>query len=248
MVVDSWQGPPAWADKCYAGIREHMQRQAAVTEGTREDVTLYCPSRNLEPRQLLSAHLDAQLPGIGVPVVRPAGYKEGQPIPDHALPRFQGNPADNFNVMSLVPDYLCGYWTQEHQSPRWEGDTKGDIQTQENRLRKVITGYAARTTQVIMTYEFQAPHGLNHGLAHLYDEVTECLVPPMLEDASALLGDFVALYQQREVHKRRQAHLEQQARMTQSEADIEANILRAQMAGLRQGAERAHQEKERLQE
>ncbi len=88
-----------------------------VTEGTREELTLYCPSRNLEPRQLLRAHLDAHFPGIQVPVVRPASYEEGQPIPDHALPRFQGNPVDNFNVMSPVSDYLHGYWTQEHQSP-----------------------------------------------------------------------------------------------------------------------------------
>ncbi len=87
------------------------------------------------------------------------------------------------------------------------------------------------------TYEYQAPHGLNHGLFHLYDEVTEYLAPPMVEEASALLGDFVALYQEREVHKKRLARLEQRARMTQSETDIETNILRAQMAGLWQGAE-----------
>ncbi len=63
-----------------------------------------------------------------------------------------------------------------------------------------------------------------------------------------MLGDFVPQYQEREVDKKRLAHLEQQARMTQSEADIEANILQAQMAGLRQGAEHAHQEKEPLEE
>ncbi len=169
--------------------------------------------------------------------------ENGRSIPDHALPRFQGNPVDNFNVNSPVPENLRGYWTKEHQSPRWEGDTNGDIWTQENRLWKVITGYAARATRFMTTYEYQAPHGLNHGLSHFYDEVTEYLVPPMVEDASALLGDFVTLYQEREVHKKKLAHLEQQTRMTQSETDIETNILRAQMAGLWQGAECAHQER-----
>ncbi len=74
------------------------------------------------------------------------------------------------------------------------------------------------------------------------------MVPPMVESASALLGDFVTLYQEREFHRKRLAQLEQQALQTHSETDIETNVLRAQMLGLRQGVERAHQVKERLEE
>ncbi len=98
------------------------------------------------------------------------------------------------------------------------------------------------------TYEYQAPHGLNHGLSSLYDEVTKYLVPPIVEEASALLEDFVTLYQERQVHRKRLAHLQLQALKMQSETDIETNTLRAQMAGLHQGVERSHQEKERLEE
>ncbi len=88
-------------------------------------------------------------------------------------------------------------------------NTDGDIQPQEGRLQRVTVGYAAKTTRAITTYEYQAPHGLNYGLAHLHDKVMEYLVPPMLEDASALLGDFVALYQGREVQERQLAYMEQ---------------------------------------
>ncbi len=63
-----------------------MQRQAVATEGAREEVTLYCPPQNLEPRQQLRAHLNSSLPGVQVSVARPAGCESGQPVPDHALP------------------------------------------------------------------------------------------------------------------------------------------------------------------
>ncbi len=108
-------------------------------------MTLYWPSQDLEPRQHLRAHLDARLPGIQVPIVCPAGYKEGQSIPDHALPRFQGNPTDNFKVLSPVPYFLHGHWIQGHQSHRWEGNTDGDIRLQETHLQEVILGYAAKS-------------------------------------------------------------------------------------------------------
>ncbi len=225
-----------------------MRQQAAAAKWTREEVTLYCPPWNLELRQQLRALLDPNLPGVQVPVMRPSSYEEGQGIPDHALPRFQGNPEDNFQVLSQVPEYLCGYWTKAHQSPRWEGDGKDDIRTQENRLQKVIKGYAARATRFMTTYEYRAPGGLNHGLSALHNEVEEYMVPPMVESASALLGHFVTLYQEREFHRKRLTQLEQQALQTQSETDIETNILRAQMLGLRQGVESAHQAKERLEE
>ncbi len=140
--------PPVWVDKGFVGIKEHMKQQAAAAEGMREEVTLSCPPRNLEPRQQLQALLDASLPRIQVPVVHPTGYEDGQPIPDHALPRFQGNPEDNFNILAPVPEYLHGYRTKAHQSPRWTGDGQGDIRTQENCLQKVITEYAARATSL----------------------------------------------------------------------------------------------------
>ncbi len=66
---EKWQAtdsrdPPAWVDKGFAGIKEHMKQQAAAAEGTREEeVTLYCPRRNLPPQQQMRALLDPQLPG-----------------------------------------------------------------------------------------------------------------------------------------------------------------------------------------
>ncbi len=82
----------------------------------------------------------------------------------------------------------------------------------------------------------------------LHGEINKYMVPPMVEHASALLGDFVILYQEPEFHQRRLAQLEQQALETQDATDAEINVLLAQMLGLRQGMERAHQDKERLQE
>ncbi len=60
---ERWQAthgrdPPAWADKGFAGIKEHMKQQAAAAEGTREtEVTLYCPPWNL------TSTADARPPG-----------------------------------------------------------------------------------------------------------------------------------------------------------------------------------------
>ncbi len=164
-------------------------------------------------------------------------YDEDQAIPDHALPRFQGNPKSNFQVMSPVPEYLRGYWTKEHQSPRWEGDGKGDIRTQEGRLKEIIQGYTALAARCVTTYEYKAPNSLNHGLSLLHDEVEKYVVPPMLKYASALLGDFMVLYQEREFHRRRLAQLEQQALETQDHTDAQTNILRAQLVGARQEVE-----------
>ncbi len=66
-------------------------------------------------------------------------------------------------------------------------------------------------TCCMTTYEYRAPGGLNHGLSMLHNEIDKYMVPPMVEHASALLGDFVILYQEREFHCRRLAQLEQQA-------------------------------------
>ncbi len=251
---ERWQAthgrdPPAWADKGFAGIKEHMRQQAAAAKETsEEEVTVYCPPRNLTPRQQMRALLDPQLPGTRVPAERPVSYEDDQAIPDHALPRFQGNPNDNYQVMSPVPENLRGYWTKAHQSARWEGDGKGDIRIQEGRLQKVIKGYAALATRCMTTYEYKAPGGLNHGLSALHDEIDKYMVPPMVEHASALLVDFVTLYQEREFHRKRLVQLEQQALEAQSASDVETNILRARILGLNQGIERAHQTTEWLEE
>ncbi len=183
-----------------------------------------------------------------VPADQSGKYDDDQAIPDHTLPRFQGNPKSNFQVMSPVPEYLRGYWMKEHQSPRWEGDGKGDIRTQEGRLKEIIHGYAAAAARSVTTYEYKAPNGLNHGLSLLYKEVEQYLVPPMLKYASALLGDFIVLYQEREFHRRRLAQLDQQAMEAKNQTDAETNILRAQLAGARKEIEWGHQLRERLED
>ncbi len=59
---------PAWADKGFAGIKEHIKQQAAAAErSSGEEVTIYCLPQNLEPRRQLQALLDPQLPGAQVP-------------------------------------------------------------------------------------------------------------------------------------------------------------------------------------
>ncbi len=88
MLMELWQlthgrDPPAWADRGFTGIREDIKRRVAEAEGIREELTLYCPSWDLEPCQRPRAHLDPLLPGIKVPVVHPANYAEGHPIPPH---------------------------------------------------------------------------------------------------------------------------------------------------------------------
>ncbi len=54
-LQERWQAihgrdPPAWADKGFAGIKEHMKQQAEAAEGASADtVTVYCPPPNLTP-------------------------------------------------------------------------------------------------------------------------------------------------------------------------------------------------------
>ncbi len=98
------------------------------------------------------------------------------------------------------------------------------------------------------TYEFKAPICLNHGLSLLYDEVEEYLVPPMVDHASALLGDFMTLYQECEVNRRRLAQLDQQAMEAKNRRDAETTILRAQLAGARKEIEWGFQQWERLED
>ena len=170
-----------------------MARRAAATQGKKEEITLYCPPRNWDRKHRIRAHLDARFPGTRVQIVRPANYPEGQPVPVHALPRFQGNPLDNFNVCGPIPEWLRGYWTTANQSPSWRGESTNDIFRQEIRLRNIIMGYAARAVWHMTTYEYRAPCRLNHGLAIPHEEMSHYPVPPMLEDAAGLLGDFTAM-------------------------------------------------------
>ncbi len=251
---DKWQAthdmdPPAWADRGFARIKAHMKQQAEAARGADLDtLTVYRSPPEWAPHQQIRASLDPHLPGEQVPVGQSVKYDDGQAIPDHTLPRFRGNPKSNFQVMTPVLEHLRGYWTQEHQSPRWKGDGKGDIRTQEGRLKEIIHGYAYAVSQRVTTYEFKAPDGLNHGLSLLYDEVEKYLVPPMVDHASALLGDFMTLYQEREVNRRRLAQLDQQALEAKDQRDAETTILRAQLAGARKEIEWGHQLRERLED
>ncbi len=79
-------------------------------------------------------------------------------------------------------------------------------------------GYAARAVRHMTTYEYRMPCGLNHGLAILHEEMSHCLVPPMLEDAAELLGDFTAMTEalsacrvQIRAHENKSAHSQQEA-------------------------------------
>ncbi len=231
---------PAWAEVGFAGIKADMARCAAATAGKKEEMTLYCPPRNWDPRHRMRAHLDVRFPGTRVQIVRPADYPEGQPVPVHALPRFQGNPLDNFNVCGPVPEWLRGYWTTASRSPGWQGESTNDIFRQETRLRNIIMGYAARTVRHVTTYEYCAPRGLNHGLAVLHEEMSHYLVPPMLEDAAALLGDFIAMreaisaYQvQVRAHENQSAHSRQEARNAAFIRDEEEVRLRRELTEAR---------------
>ncbi len=226
-----------------------MKRQAEAAKDADEDtVTVYNSPPDWAPRQWIRAFLDPHLPGVQVPVSHLGKCDGDQTIPDHILPRFWGNPKNNFQVMTSVPEYLRGYWTKEHQTQQWKGDGEGDIRTQEGRLKAIIQGYTYAASQRMTTYEFKAPDCLNHGLSPLNDEVEEYLVPPMVDHASALLGDFVALYEEREVNRRRIAQLNQQATEAKNHRDAETNILRAQLAGARKEVEWGFQQQERLED
>ncbi len=167
----------------------------------------------------MRAHLDARFPGTRVTVVRPVDYPEGHPVPVHALPRFQGNPLDNYNVCVPIPEWLRGFWTAANQSPSFRSESTNDIFHQETRLRNIIMGYAARAVRHMTTYEYRAPHGLNHGLVILHEEMSRYLVPPMLEDAAELWGYFTAMTEalsacrvQFRAHENQAAHVQQEAR------------------------------------
>ena len=230
----TWNTRPAWAEVGFAGIKADMARRAAETQGKREEITLYCPSRNWDPKHRMRAHLDARFPGTLVQIVRPADYPEGQPVPVHALPQFHWNPLDNFNVCGPMPEWLRGYWTTANQSPSWRGESTNHIFRQETRLRNIIMGYAAHAVRHMTTYEYRAPGRLNHGLAILHEEMSHYLVPPMLEDAAGLLGDFTAITEalsacqvQICAHENQSAHSRQEARnAAYLQAEEEAHLKR----------------------
>ncbi len=60
---------PAWVEVGFAGIKADITRRAAATQGTKEEITLYCPPRNWDPKHRMRAHLDARFPGTRVTVV-----------------------------------------------------------------------------------------------------------------------------------------------------------------------------------
>ncbi len=73
-------------------------------------------------------------------------------------------------------------------------------------------------------------------------------MPPMVDHASAFLGDFMAPYQEREVNRRRLTQLDQQVMETKNCRDAETDILRAQLAGARKEIEWGFQHRERLED
>ncbi len=95
-------------------------------------------------------------------------------------------------------------------------------------------GYAAHAVRHMTTYEYRAPRGLNHGLAILHEEMSHYLVPPMLEDAVELLGDFTAMTEalsacqvQIRAHENQSAHSRQEARnAAYLKAEEEAHLKR----------------------
>ena len=92
-----------------------MKQQAEAAKSTDGDtVTIYNSPPDWAPRQRTRAFLDPHLPGVQVPVSQSGRCDGDQPIPDHTLPRFRGNPKSNFHVMTPVPEYLREYWTKEH--------------------------------------------------------------------------------------------------------------------------------------
>ncbi len=68
----------------------------------------------------------------------------------------------------------------------------------------------------------------------------EYLVPSMLENASALLGDFGALYQEWAGTQEAAWLYGAAAQISRGTAEIKANILQTEVAGLNQGIKQAH--------
>ena len=77
---DKWQAthgmdPPAWADKGFAGIKEHMKQQAeAAGDVGRDIVTIYRSPPDWAPQQQIRAFLDPHLPGVQVPADQSGKY------------------------------------------------------------------------------------------------------------------------------------------------------------------------------
>ncbi len=102
-------------------------------------------------------------------------------------------------------------------------------------------GYTAREVRHMTTYEYRAPCGLNHGLAILHKEMSNCLVPPMLEDAAQLLGDFMAMTEalsasrvQIRAPENQAAHMRQEARNLAYHREEEETQLRQDLAETRE--------------
>ncbi len=79
-------------------------------------------------------------------------------------------------------------------------------------------GYAARAVRHMTTYEYREPRGLNHGLAILHEEMSHYLVPPMLEDAAGILGDFTAMREALSAYQTQVRAFENQSAHSRQEA------------------------------
>ncbi len=66
-------------------------------------------------------------------IAHPAGYEDGQAVPDHALPKFRGNPADNFIVMSL--DKSASESTMDKRYRRRHSETGKPPSKSDHRVR-----------------------------------------------------------------------------------------------------------------
>ncbi len=176
-------------------------------------------------------------------IIRPAEYPEGHPIPVHALPPFQGNPLDSYNVRGPIPEWLRGYWTAANQSLGWREVVHHDIFHQETWLSHGICRLRSASHD-----EYRAPGGLNHGLAILHEEMSKYLAPPMLEDAAEFLGDFVAMSEALSANQMQIRALEDQAIHLREEAG-NLNYLQAEAeANLHQDLERARERMRQIEE
>ncbi len=79
--MDGRARDPCPTEVGFAGIKADMARRAAATAGKKEEMTLYCPPRNWDPRHRMRAHLDIRFPGTRVQIVRPADYPEDNQSP-----------------------------------------------------------------------------------------------------------------------------------------------------------------------
>ncbi len=81
----------------------------------------------------------------------------------------------------------------------------------------------------------------------MHNEAMTYLIPPMLEDASALLGDFVTLYRERDILQMQIISLERRANRTRGETEMTEAVLHAKVAGARQELSQTQLEKDQME-